>query len=58
MEMKRISVSKPKEEEFYYFRVNKEICVKQVYIQSIRKDELPVMKIQQLRTERFFDDAF
>ena len=58
METKRLSVSKPKEEEFFYFRLNKEILIKQVYIKSIKKDELPVMRIHQMRPDKFFDDAF
>lgn len=56
IEEKRISITRPKEAEFFYFRVNKEICIKQVYIQSIKKEELPVMKIQQMRPQNFFDD--
>ena len=56
IEEKRISISKPKQAELFYFKVNKEICIKQVYIKSMKKEDLPVMKIQQMRPQDFFDD--
>ena len=58
IEYKKIETIKPKREEFLYFRLNNKITLNQVYIKSKKRENLPQIKIIQLRPNYFFEDNY
>lgn len=56
LEYKKITVSKPKQNNYLWFKINQNIKVKSVYFKSSRKNDLAMIKIQQLRCDHFIED--
>ena len=58
IEYKRIKITRPKTEEFLYFKLNNKITLSQVYIKSKKKENLPQIGLIQLRPHCFFEDNY